>query len=191
MDAAKRAALEKRIVVGLVGLFLVTFAMGPMKSLGWFRPRPQPAPAQRVAMSKPLGVVMEDFWKRADPELSGKADRAAAEPVPPAYTAHDLRDPFKSLLPQPSSVSGLPAAPPITTPPAPPAKRPAPDLRVEGVVWGGPTPSAIIDGKVYRVGDTIQHGTIISIDRRGITLEHEGGLILYPPIRQQNVQQRR
>ena len=188
MDAAKKAALEKQIVIGLVALFAVTFVTGPMKSLGWFKPRPASASGmEKVTISKPLGAVMEDFWKRVNPELGGdvRGSTAAGPETPAAYTAHKLRDPFKSLLPQVSGGAGdLEAGLSVSqNPPAPPPpKRPAPELHVEGLVWGGPTPSAIIDGDVYRVGESLQGDTIIAIGRRGVTLEHEGDRVLYPPL---------
>lgn len=183
MDAAKKAAREKQIVIGLVALFAVTFVMGPMKTLGWFKPRPGPASGmETVTISKPIGAVMEDFWKRVNPEVGPEArGSTVGSEAPAAYTAHKLRDPFKSLLPQASGgAEDLRADPPVSPAPPPP-KRPAPELHVEGLVWGGPTPSAIIDGEVYRVGDALQDDTIIAITRRGVTLEHEGDRILYPP----------
>lgn len=183
MDAVQKAALEKRIVIGLVGLFVIAFVTGPMKSLGWFKP-PAAAPAvEKVTISKPLGAVMEDFWKRVTPDVGGELGPRSEPAAPAAYTAHQLRDPFSSLLPQAAEtpadqLAGLPSA---VAPPPPPAKRPAPELHVEGLLWGGPTPSAILNGEVYRVGDEIQGDPILSIDRRGVTLEHEGDRVLYPP----------
>ena len=39
---------------------------------------------------------------------------------------------------------------------------------VQGLIWGGNFPQAIINSKVYKVGDTIQGATILNIDKNGI-----------------------
>jgi len=39
---------------------------------------------------------------------------------------------------------------------------------VQGLIWGGNFPQAIINNKVYKVGDTIQGATILNIAKNGI-----------------------
>jgi len=47
-------------------------------------------------------------------------------------------------------------------------------LSVQGLIWGGNFPQAIINNKVYKVGDTIQGATISTIDKSGVTLSLGG-----------------
>lgn len=48
--------------------------------------------------------------------------------------------------------------------------KPLPALSVQGIVWGGILPQAIINNKVLRVGDTIEGARITGIDKNGVTL---------------------
>ena len=194
MDAAKKAALERQIVMGLVGLFAVTFAVGPLKSLGLFRAGASKAAPVRQAAGpeNPLGAAMQGHWKQLEEAESGEPktqEAASAREVPPApaaYTAHTLRDPLKSLLPErPQPVKGEPGMAGATTgvrPPVQTAELPPPDLHVEGLIWGGPRPTAIIDGEVYGVNDVVKGAKILGIDRRGVTVECGGKSVLYPPV---------
>ncbi|MFH1457892.1 MAG: hypothetical protein ABIG31_01840 [Candidatus Omnitrophota bacterium] len=58
-------------------------------------------------------------------------------------------------------------------------KRPLPPLEIQGVVWGGIFPQAVVDNKVVKVGDTIkleqaqEEIRIISIDKEGITVSFD------------------
>ena len=47
-------------------------------------------------------------------------------------------------------------------------------LEVEGMVWDTPHPQAIINGKIYNIGDKIQGGEIIDIDKRGVSILYKG-----------------
>ncbi|TAM41240.1 hypothetical protein EPN54_02050 [bacterium] len=49
------------------------------------------------------------------------------------------------------------------------------DLKVQGIIWGGRFPQAIINDKVLTVGDTIGGVKLLSIDKNGITLSSSGG----------------
>lgn len=83
------------------------------------------------------------------------------------YTAQDRRDPFwgpTSGQPQPGVEPGVPAA----------QKNPLPQLTVQGVIWGGNLPQAIINNKVLKVGDTIEGAQVKNIGKEGITVLFEG-----------------
>jgi hypothetical protein len=83
------------------------------------------------------------------------------------YTAQDSRDPFQSATsgqPQPGAESGVPAA----------EKKALPQLTVQGVIWGGNLPQAIINNKVLKVGDTIEGAQVKNIGKEGITVLFEG-----------------
>lgn len=95
------------------------------------------------------------------------------------YSSADLRDPFEDLLqmaaerekrekelrnkeaPEESSEVEVPM--------------PSLDkLKVQGVMWGGKFPQVVINGKVLAVGDAIEGFKIVSIEKKGITLDFSG-----------------
>jgi type II secretory pathway component PulC len=47
---------------------------------------------------------------------------------------------------------------------------PPPDLKVQGIIWGGRLPQAIINNKVLKVGDTVQNAKVINIGKDGVTV---------------------
>ncbi|MEW6008085.1 MAG: hypothetical protein AB1629_00405 [Candidatus Omnitrophota bacterium] len=87
------------------------------------------------------------------------------------------RDPFRSLMPEKQIKQGevriVPQAPVL-----------APDLKIEGIVWGGKFPQVIIESHVMREGDVINNGepiTIISIKPKEVAVLFKGKLFtLYP-----------
>ena len=44
------------------------------------------------------------------------------------------------------------------------------ELSVQGIVWGGAFPQAIINNKVVKVGDTIKEARVIDISKDGVTV---------------------
>jgi hypothetical protein len=188
MDAAKKVTIEKRIVIGLVVLFVVSFIMGPLRSLGLFGQRARGAEellsAEAVNVAKPVGAMLRQHWQQwippSEPETPARS--ADAPQAPAAYTAGELRDPLKSLLPQPAAqqgqgeVSSVPLEQAHPSSPSPP-----PALRVQGLLWGVPEPRAIINDAVYGVDEMVEGAKILSIDRRGVTVDHLGRPVLYPP----------
>lgn len=99
---------------------------------------------------------------------------ASAEP---GYRAHGFRDPFKSYLPKPrppvAASPGVERAPDMRAAPV----SPPPDLHLEGVLWGGPEPKAIIDQEVYGLGDVVQGATITAIGPEGVRVEAQGRML--------------
>lgn len=78
------------------------------------------------------------------------------------YKAEGLNDPFADpFLSQESKEKG---------PQNPAAEAPAPNITVQGLIWGGNFPQAIINNKVVKVGDTIEGARIISIDKDDISV---------------------
>ena len=53
-----------------------------------------------------------------------------------------------------------------------------PDLNIEGLIWNSDMPQAIINGSVVKIGDYIEGVKIVGIDKKGITIEHEGQKVL-------------
>lgn len=190
MDVKKKARLEQRAVLGLLVLFAVVFTTGPLKSLGVFKQKPSTptpaAPTGRVDLSRPLSDAFQQHWKQLEPESNPARPQAsrpeAAAPLSkPVYTAQGLRDPLKSLLP--TSPSRAPAeGPPAAQHEAVPEPEPLdPSMfAVQGTVWGGPTPKAIMNGAVYAVGDQVQGATITSIGRDGVMISYAGATVLIP-----------
>ncbi len=100
-------------------------------------------------------------------------DGAVEDPL--QYTASALRDPLRSLLARepagrPSPDQGSSGGYAVVSPPAPQP----PAVTVQGLVWGGGTPQAIIDGQVYGVGEQVQGAIIVVIDDRGVEVEVQG-----------------
>jgi hypothetical protein len=90
------------------------------------------------------------------------------------YKSGQLRDPFQSYLQkeetkpsvQGQGVSNL-VQPKINLD----------TLVVQGIIWGGKIPQAIINNKVLAVGDLIEGAKILSIDKGGIALDLSGEII--------------
>ncbi len=79
------------------------------------------------------------------------------------YGSGNLRDPFKSLVQSELLVSPGPDVPAVTEVSAPP-------LKIQGIVWGGNFPQAIINDKVVKVGDTIEGAQLLSIEKDSVTV---------------------
>ena len=79
------------------------------------------------------------------------------------YKAEGLRDPLESYL---KKEEVLPAQPQQEIAPSPPP----PALTVQGIIWGGRFPQAIINNKIVKAGDTIEGVRIIDINKDGVTV---------------------
>jgi len=187
MDAAKKTELEKRIVIGLVGVFAVTLFLGPLRGLRVFaRSDPAggaPPPPETVSVSQPLGVMLQQHWQRMDDQQvelqQQQVHLAQAATGPPLYAAQDLRDPLESLLPRPEPQGLSPSA---ASPASPGGENvSAPKLAVQGIVWGGSEPVAIINNRVYGIDDMVEGGKILAIDRWGVTVDSGGQVVSYGP----------
>jgi len=88
------------------------------------------------------------------------------------YKAEGLSDPFKPCIAE--------EEPPVATGqssavfPNQEIEKPLPSLAVQGLVWGGNFPQAIINSKVLKIGDAIEGARIKEIGKDGITLIFEG-----------------
>jgi len=78
------------------------------------------------------------------------------------YNASNLKDPFRI------KAAVQDAGPEIDVTVNPP------DLKIQGVVWGGQQPQAIINNKVLKIGDVIEKARIINISQSGIDIFYEG-----------------
>lgn len=91
--------------------------------------------------------------------------------LPVEYKGEGLRDPFKG-----ASQEGLARMVNAT----------APTLEIQGIIWGGRLPQAIVNNKVVKVGDTVQEARIIDINKEGVTVFFGGAqyTILSPAVSQ-------
>jgi len=53
-------------------------------------------------------------------------------------------------------------------------------LNIQGVIWGGVFPGAIINNKVVKIGDNIEGMQITQINKDGVTLSYGNGLHTIP-----------
>ena len=185
MDASKKAAPEKKAVLGLAGVFVIVLIAGPLRNAGLFS-RPAlvtsvASPTETVDMSKPISTVLKEHRQELEngPQIAEPAAVVANLPqLPPTYTAQDLRDPMKSFLPEPPKSEVAQVQLEQASPPPPP-----PALRIQGLLWGGAEAQAIINDRVYKVGDLVQGTKILEINRSGVTVEHLGQPVFYAPTR--------
>lgn len=118
-------------------------------------------------------------------EIEEKPTRAPApEPAPRPkgtldYTGYIERDPLKHSLPV-----KIKKKPKVTKVPKkakevsrkkkkPPKVIALPKFSVTGIVWGKPSPRAIIDNRVYKTGDVIKGAKILDITKQGIHMIYQ------------------
>ena len=182
--------VEKAMVAGLLAVFVLTLAKGPLvKTLTSFGPAtPVPAVQATGLPTSPAGPAQPSApGMTALPDSHVTASEPASPAVPRGYTAHNFRDPFENRLPAVRSASpdqhvmmastiDRPAA--GASPQTPVSSSP---LEVQGLLWGGPKPKAIINGRVYGVNDTVNGAKIIAINQRGVAIERPDAPVYYSP----------
>ncbi|MDP3722128.1 MAG: hypothetical protein Q8R91_01355 [Candidatus Omnitrophota bacterium] len=185
MDAQRKTQLEQRVVTGLFVVFAAVLFVGPLKSMGLFRRQAAQGPSTPEAT--PTAPPREQAQapglpggQTGVPQQSPAASPATAPVV--RYTAHDLRDPLKSLLyaRQASASQGKirqEAAQLVGAGIPPEPVPPLPQLTVQGLWWGSEQPQAIINGNVYGVHETVDGARILSIGRDGVVIEWAGQAI--------------
>jgi hypothetical protein len=82
--------------------------------------------------------------------------------------ANNKEDPFESFLPAKQEGSSAQNQKPALPPP----------VEIQGVLWGSDTPQTIIDGEVYKVGDTLKNvdGKVYKIEKNTVSIFYEGRL---------------
>ena len=161
MGLSKKSQRELLLVVMLLGVFALTL-FGALKNAGVFR-------------SRASGPVTETTSRaqQAAPPTTVPVQAPVVKPADQArYTAFDLRDPLQSLLPEPRTPEATRPQESRTVSARAPSLPPS--LLLEGVVWGGAQPQAIIGQGVYGVGAVVEGATIKSIGGEGITVEFQG-----------------
>lgn len=171
MDPTRKVRMEQILVVVL----LVVFVLALKVMLGNFGASHKATPAQKPRATSSAQAHQKDLlaqFAEPPPAATANAESTNGAATPGAgaeYTAESFRDPFISLLPaEPARPTGLASAAksaPVTQPPP---------VVVQGLIWGGAQPQAVIDGETFKVGDTVKGARITAIDRRGVTIELEG-----------------
>ena len=133
-----------------------------------------------------LGVPLANaFAGKLDSEIKGiekleKIEEAApAGPIARpgiAYKTKDLRSPFAKPFVEQSETAVEAAKPEAAQAP----EKHLPALTVQGVIWGGIFPQAIINNKVVRIGDTIEKVGITGINKDGIEVIFEERIYQVP-----------
>lgn len=97
-------------------------------------------------------------------------DEIIARPVV-EYKSSKLRDPFRTYLIKQEPRQAPQESVNLTGPGLDLGR-----LKVQGIIWGGSTPQAIINNKVLTIGDLIEGAEILSIEKKGITLSFNGAI---------------
>jgi hypothetical protein len=109
---------------------------------------------------------MKELEEREKPDSPPALHKPQVE-----YTADNLADPFQAPMqekPGPEEIGGQ-AKP-----------RELPQLKVEGMIWGGKFSQAIINSNVYKIGDKIEGAQIQKIEPQGVTLLFDGSEVVLP-----------
>ena len=109
-----------------------------------------------------ISIVKED---KAMPESASETSLKSE------YKAKDLRDPFQLFKIEEKEKPEEQEQ--VTEEKV--EEVPLPDLKIQGIVWGGSLPQAIINNKVVRVGDTIEEVRITDINKSGVTVFFKNG----------------
>ncbi|MFA5144980.1 MAG: hypothetical protein WC723_03125 [Candidatus Omnitrophota bacterium] len=113
-----------------------------------------------------LGLfTLDSFAAQAEkPSVAGRIERPVVE-----YKAQGLRDPFRS----PSTGGDDSRQAKQSEKPVHPGgavEQQLPSLVVQGLIWGGDFPQAIINNKVLKIGDVIGGARVTSIDKDGVSV---------------------
>ena len=122
--------------------------------------------------SESLGAIKWDY--KAPQELDGEVVAKSAPPkaaihqkeaiIRPKveYKAEGLKDPFQPFITEKETVK--------TVTPSLPSKKTLPALTVQGLIWGGDFPQAIINNKLVKIGDSVEEAEVTAIEKDGVTL---------------------
>ena len=183
LDPTKKAALEKRVVLGLVSVLAVVLIVSLRPMLrGQSISNLASTATSKVALPDTLKVLHDRMLTAIDTQQS-KVTVELPKPEP-LYAAFDYRDPFESLLPDiagATTATGQQVSLDSVDPAA--GAIPFPEVKIGGIVWGGPKPLAIIKGQLNMVGDVVEGAKITTIDRHGVTIEFNGATTVVLPDR--------
>ncbi len=87
----------------------------------------------------------------------------------------NIRDPFVSLLPTKSEA--LTASTEMKSG----EKVNLPSFSVQGLIWGTDRPQAIIDNKIFNLGDEIEGAKIVQITKEGVKILYQNNIFVLVP----------
>ena len=133
------------------------------------------APAVRGGQPSVAAPAAPDALATSQP-ISPPEPRVETPRERPDYTAEAQarRDPMVSLLPSDAASHDATTTVQIPFGEQKPGAPQLPTLLVHGIVWGTARPQALINGGLYEIGDTVEGARIVSIERRGVTVEAGG-----------------
>ena len=106
-----------------------------------------------------LFIIVFIFLSRQTQSIGGPIQEGSGWPNKIEYEAQGLKDPFQEeKIVIKKEVIEI---------------KPLPSLQIQGIVWGGAVPQAIINNKVVKIGDTIGQVRIIDITRGSVTVLFE------------------
>lgn len=124
-----------------------------------------PARPSEPAVAEPQAGVAESQESSAGPQAESVGKEQDA-----VYAAEGARDPFETWLPKPAVQQGTETAQPEpTSEPSAPTLAP-PSFALQGIVWDGPRPKAIIEHQIVGVGETVGGYLVKSITKDGVLL---------------------
>jgi len=156
-----RSQIQQLVVIFLLVAFVAV----------WFLTRKTPPLVSPPAIGSPSVATPPS------PMLPSPPPPASEDPLPTEEIVLN-RDPFQLPSPLKEAVRQreiLKEQPP-TPPPqeAPPIPTSPPPLQLQGVFWGTPRPSAIINRRILYVGDTIDNAKILAVTKDGVTASYGG-----------------
>lgn len=109
---------------------------------------------------KPKELDSEAIIKREAPQETPGEEAMILRPRV-EYKAQGLKDPFLPPLIEKKTDASGPKAEEV---------KPLPALTVQGLIWGGEFPQAIVNSKVVRIGDRIGEVEVTGIAKDGLTV---------------------
>jgi len=106
----------------------------------------------------------EAVKKSLVPENSNKNEEISRPTI--TYSSQGLRDPFKPLVIKEKEGDAKKSI----QKEVPKETRPLPEMKVQGLLWGGVFPQAIINNKVVKAGDMIGEVKVAEISKEGVTV---------------------
>jgi len=113
----------------------------------------------QTMVSRPISFISMVISPKTVEAAEATAPEGSQEANKIEYKSEGLRDPFQEeqieIKEQPQEQIEA---------------KPLPHLEIQGMVWGGSFPQAIINNKVMRVGDTIEGVRITDINKNGVNV---------------------
>ncbi|MFA5199770.1 MAG: hypothetical protein WC442_02525 [Candidatus Omnitrophota bacterium] len=143
-------------------LLIVMLAVASCYRLAWAKSLEERLPQDESLQPQPKEVVPDIISSRVIPE----------------YKSGGLRDPFQTYI---IKERKGPSTYDMPQTDLSKSKVDFSELKVQGIIWGVKTPQAIINNRIYNLGDKIEDAEIIGIDNKGVSLSSVIGIVNLPP----------